>query len=127
MGANGGAIDAVVAGVCHDFGERHGNGLPDPSIAPSPEPAIDGVPAAIFGRNVMPRCIAAKPPEDVVDDGAVLLRASATPTVFGLDGKQTLQNAPLRFSKIAPTQACLQKAALNQGAVTTSTKSRCRG
>jgi hypothetical protein len=111
MGANGGAIDAVVAGVCHDFGERHGNGLPDPGLTPSAEPAIDGVPTAIFSRNVTSRCTAAKPPEDAVDDGAVLLRASATPTVFGLDGKQTLQNAPLRFGKIAPAQACLQKAA----------------
>ena len=53
MGADRGAVDAVVAAVGHDLGQRHGNGLPDPGFAPSPEPAIDGVPATIFRRHVV--------------------------------------------------------------------------
>jgi hypothetical protein len=68
MGANGGAIDAVMAAVRHDLRQRYSNGLPNPGFTPSPEPAIDGVPAAIFGRHVAPGSAAAKPPQDAVDD-----------------------------------------------------------
>jgi len=68
MGADCGAIDAVVAAVRHDLGQRHGNGLPDPGFTPSPEPTIDGVPTAIFGRYVASRSAAAEPPQNAVDD-----------------------------------------------------------
>ena len=106
--------------VRHDFGERHCDGLPDPGFTPSPEPTIDAVPTAVFGRHVAPRSTAPKPPEDAVDDRAVLLGRPASTTVRGLDGQQTLQNAPFRFGEIAPAQACLQKEALNQPYGTTS-------
>ena len=114
MGANGGAIDAVMAAVSHDLGERYGDGLPDPRFAPPAEPSIDGVPAPIFGRNVAPRRSAPEPPKDSVDDSAVPLWPPASATVLRLDGQQAFQNAPFRFSKIAPAQTCLQKEALNQ-------------
>ena len=114
VGADNGAVDAVVAAVHHDLGERHRHGFPDPGFAPSSEPPIDRVPTAIFGRHVAPRCSATKPPENTVDDRSVLLGRRASTTVFRLYGQQALQNAPFRFSEIAPAQACLQKAALNQ-------------
>ena len=114
MGANGGAVDAVMATVRHDLGQRHGNGLPDPSFTPSPEPAIDGVPAAIFGWHVTPWSTAAEPPEDTVDDGAVLFGPPASTSVRRVYRQQVPQNAPFRFAQIAPAQVCLQKAALNQ-------------
>lgn len=112
MAANAGAVDAEMAAVCHDLGQRYGDGIPDSGLAPSPEPAIDGVPTAIFGRHVEPRSAASKPLEDAVDDRAVLLGTPASPTVLGLDWPQALQNAPLRFGQIAPAQACLQKSSL---------------
>ena len=121
MGADCGAVDAVVAAVRHDFGERHGYGLPDPGLAPSPEPAINGVPAAVFGRDVPPRSSATEPPEYAVDNGTVLFRASATPTVRCLNGQQILQNTPFCFCQIASAQARLQKAALNQPSSASST------
>jgi hypothetical protein len=90
-----------MAAVCHYLGQCHCDRFPDPGFAPSSEPPIDGVPTAIFGRHVTPRRTAPEPPKDTVDDSAVLLR---TP-------------APFRLVEIAPTQACLQKAALNQAIV----------
>ena len=114
MGADCGAVDAVVPAICHDLGQRHRDCLPDPSFTPSPEPTVDGVPTAIFGRHVAPRSAAAEPPQNAVDDRAILLGRPASATVLRLNGQQALQNAPFRFGEIAPAQACLQKAALNQ-------------
>lgn len=114
MRANNGAVDAVVAAVCHDLGQRHGNGFPDPGFTPASEPAIDRVPTAIFGRDIASRSAAAEPPQDAVDNRAVLLGTPASATVLGLDWQQTLQNAPFPLGEIASAQAYLQKAALNQ-------------
>ena len=116
MGADCGAVDTVVAAVRHDLGQRNRDRLPDPGFTPSPEPPIDRIPAAIFGRHVAPWSAAAKPPQDAVDNRTVLFRASASTTVLRLDGQQALQNPPFCFSEIAPAQACLQKTALNQPA-----------
>ncbi len=113
-----------MAAVRHDLSQCHGDGLPDPSFAPSPEPSIDGVPTAIFGRHVSPRSAAAQPPEDTVDDRTVLFRRPTSTTVFRLDRQQSLKNAPFCFGEIAPTQACLQKAALNQSKLIASMKNR---
>lgn len=120
MGADGGAVDAVVAAVRHDLGQRHGDRLPDPGFAPPPEPPIDGVPTAIFGGHVTPRRSTAEPPENAVDDRAVLFGRPASAPVLRLDGQQTFQNAPFRFGEITPAQACLQKAVLNQALLATS-------
>lgn len=62
----------------------------------------------------MPWSAATEPPEDAVDDRAVLLRRSSSTTVLRLDRQQALQNSPFRFGQIASAQARLQKAALNQ-------------
>ncbi len=125
MGADGGAVDAVVAAICHDLSQRHGNGLPNPRFAPVSEPAIDSVPTALIGRDVTPQRSTAKSPEDVVDDRAVLFGPPASATVLWLDGQQTLQNTPFRFGEITPAQAHIQKAALNQLFLPTSIRFGC--
>ena len=66
MGADCGTVDAVMAAVRHDLGERHRHGLPNPRFAPTPEPPIDGVPTAIFWWHVAPWSAAAEPPENTV-------------------------------------------------------------
>jgi len=110
-----------VAAVCHDLSQGHRNRFPDASLAPPSEPPIDCVPATIFGRHVSPRSATPEPPENAVDDRAVLLRWPASTAFLRLDWQQVLQNAPFRFGQIAPAQACLQKAALNQPIPSAST------
>jgi len=78
------------------------------------EPAIDGVPAPVFRRHVVPRRAAPEPPEYAVDDRAVLIGRSISAPVLALDRQHVLQDAPFRLGEIASAQACLQKAALNQ-------------
>lgn len=114
MGAKRGAVDAVMASVDHDLGQRHRHRFPDTGLAPSTEPAIDRVPVTVFGRHIAPRDATAHPPEDAIDDRAVVLWSAPAPTVCGLYRQQPFQNAPFRFGKIAPAQACPQKIALNQ-------------
>src|SRR5579864_3047974 len=123
MGANRGAIDAVVAAVRHDLRQRDRDSLPDPGLAPAPESPVDRIPVAVFGRNITPGRSAAKPPKYPVDDRTVLLWASTAPPVRRVNRQQALQNTPFRFAQIAPAQACLQKAALNQPARAASTNS----
>jgi hypothetical protein len=103
-----------VAGVCHDFGQRHGDGFPDPGFAPAAEPAIDRIPTTLFRRDISPWSAASEPPEYPVDNGAILLGRSAAATISRLNRQQAFQNTPFRFGKIASAQACLQKSALNQ-------------
>lgn len=55
MGANRGAVDAVVAAVGHDLSDRHRNGLPDPRFSPTSKPPVNRIPVAVFGWNIMPR------------------------------------------------------------------------
>jgi len=74
MGANRGAVDAVMAAVCHDLGQCDRHCLPDPGTAPSPEPPVDRIPVAVSGRNIAPGRAATKPPEYAVDDGSVPFR-----------------------------------------------------
>lgn len=120
MGADCGAVDAIVAAVCHDLGQRNRDCFPDPSFAPPPESSIDRVPASIFRWHIAPRRTAAQPPEYAVDDSTVLLRSPTSTAIFRLDWQQALQNPPFRFGEIAPAQNCLQKAGLNQGLATAS-------
>ena len=54
VSANRGAIDAVIAAVRHDFGQRHCDGFPDPGLAPAAEPAIDRIPTPILGLDISP-------------------------------------------------------------------------
>lgn len=120
MGANCGAVDAVVAAVRHDLGEHYRHGLPDPGLAPASEPTIDGVPTAVFGRDIPPWSAAAEPPENAVDDRTILLGRSTSAAFVRVDGQQALENTPFCFGEIAPAQTCLQKAALNQSSWATS-------
>ena len=121
MGANRGAIDAVVTAVRHDLGQRDRYGLPDPGIAPAPKPPVDGVPVTVFGRDIAPRRAAAEPPEYPVNDRPVRFGPPTSPPVRCINRQQTPQNTPFRFAQIASAQACLQKAALNQSRSFTST------
>jgi len=121
MGANRGAIDAVVAAIRHDLSQCDRHCLPGPGFAPSPEPPIDRVPIAVLGRNIAPRCAAAKPPEYAVNNQTALFGRSPAPSVRRIDRQQTLQNTPFRFAQITPAQARLQKEALNQSPSLAST------
>lgn len=85
MGANRGAVDAVVAAVGHDLSERDRNGFPNPGLAPTPKPSVDRIPVAEFGRNITPRGAAPKPPKYPVDDRMVLFWSSASPSVCCLN------------------------------------------
>ena len=114
MGANRGAIDAVVTAVRHDLGQRDRYGLPDPGIAPAPKPPVNRVPVAVFGRDIAPRRAATEPPEYPVNDRPVRFGPPTSPPVRCINRQQTPQNTPFRFAQIASAQACLQKAALNQ-------------
>ena len=102
MGADCGAVDAVVATVRHDLGQRDRDSLLYPSFTPSPKPPIDGVPTAVFGRHIAPRRSAAEPPEYAVEDRTVLLGWSSSTTVLGLDRQQVLQDTPFCFGEVAP-------------------------
>lgn len=62
MGANRGAIDAVMAAVGHDLGQRDRDGFPDAGLALTSESSVDRIPVTVFGRNITPRRPAAKPP-----------------------------------------------------------------
>ena len=114
MGTNRGAIDAVMAAVRHDLGQRDGHRLPDPSIAPTAETPVDRVPVAVFRRDVAPWRAAAKSPKYAVDYGAVLFRPATASPVRRINRQQIFQNTPFCLAQIASAQACLQKAALNQ-------------
>ena len=123
MGANRGAIDAVMPAVRHDLGQRNRNGFPDPGLTPAPKPPVDGVPIPVFGWDVAPGCSTAKAPKYAVDDRTVLLGTPTTAPVYGINRQQCSQNTPFCFGEIAPAQACLQKAVLNQPSLAASTNS----
>lgn len=72
MGANRGGVDAVVAAFRHRLGERDGHALPDARGAPSSEAPVDRVPVAVLLRHVAPWRAAAQPPQDTVDNVAVI-------------------------------------------------------
>lgn len=54
VGADGGAIDAVVAGARHHLGQGNGHALPYAGLAPTPKAPIDRVPVAELLRHVAP-------------------------------------------------------------------------
>lgn len=98
-----------MAAVRHDLGQRDRYGLPDPGLAPTPEPPANRVPTAIFWWHVAPWSAAAEPPENAVDNRTVLLGLSASAAIFRVDGQQIFENTPFCFGEIAPAQTCLQK------------------
>ena len=83
---------------------------------PSPKAPKDRVPVAIFLRDITPRRSGAQPPQDAIDDVAVVVRRPC-PTAFAglpLNRQQNLQNTPLDLAQIAVAQGCLLEfAALN--------------
>src|SRR3546814_2362801 len=85
-----------MATVRHDLCQRDGYSLPDPSVAPTPEPSVDCVPVPIFRRNIAPWRAAAEPPKYAVDNQTVLLRTASAPPARRVNRQQTPQNAPFR-------------------------------
>jgi hypothetical protein len=120
MGANRGAVDVVVPALGHGLGESDGDTLPDPGGTPPSETPIDRVPIAILLGNVAPRRARAQPPQDAVDDVAIILGRPATAALPGLafNRQQNPQNTPLDLCQIAAAQGCLpESAALNQNGI----------
>ena len=114
VSADGGTIDAVVAGVRHHLGQGDRHDLPGAGLAPAPEPPVDRVPLAVLLRHVAPRSTATQPPQNAVQNRTVLGRTPSATTHRWLDRQQILQDPPLCFAQIAPAQSRLQKEALNQ-------------
>ncbi len=112
VGANGGAVDAIVATVRHDLDQRDRYGIPDPGLAQAPKPPVTHIPVAVFGRHVAPCRAAAKPPEYPVDNRTVVFGLTTAPSVFWINRQQGAQNTPFRYAQIAPAQPCLPKGSL---------------
>ena len=123
VSADGGTIDAVVAGVRHHLGQGDRHDLSSASLTPAPEPPIDRVPLAVLLKHVAPRRPAAQPPENTVQNCPVLGRTPSATTHRWFDWQQILQDPPLRLAQIAPAQSRLQKEALNQPLDPASTNS----
>ncbi len=107
----------------HRLGESDGHALPDTTGAPAPEASIDRVPFPVFLRHITPRRTGAQPPQDAVDDVAVVLgRPPATPfSRLPFNRQQNLQRTPLDLRQIAAAQGCLlESAALNQNEIQAS-------
>lgn len=114
VGGKRGAVDALVAAVRDSLGQLGRYRLPDPGLASTLNSPADCVPVSILGRDVAPRCAAAKPPENAIDGESVLFGRSTPAPVSGAAREQIPQNAPFRFTKIASVQPRLQKGPLNQ-------------
>ncbi len=82
MTANCRRIHRMAGVVSHRVGERRGDDLPDPSLAPSSEALIDSHPLAVLVREIAPRRPA----------GGSCGRAPA---------QQALQQPPFRFAQIS--------------------------
>jgi hypothetical protein len=109
-----GAVDAAMAAVHHDLGQRDRYGFPDPGLAPAPDPPADRVPVAIFGRHIAPSRAVAKPPKYAVDDRTVLFGRTSTPPVRRVNWQQSREKTPLGFTQIAPAQARHERKALDR-------------
>src|SRR3546814_12934070 len=94
-----------MATVRHDLCQRDGYSLPDPSVAPTPEPSVDCVPVPIFRRNIAPWRAAAEPPKYAVDNQTVLIRTASAPPARRANRQQTPQNAPFRPAPKLGTEA----------------------
>src|SRR3546814_13441551 len=89
-----------MATVRHDLCQRDGYSLPDPSVAPTPEPSVDCVPVPIFRRNIAPWRAAAEPPKYAVDNQTVLLRTASAPPARRVHRQQTPHNPPFRLAPL---------------------------
>jgi hypothetical protein len=117
MGANRGAVDAVVPALGHCFSQSNRDTFPDTAGAPASEPTVDRVPIAVFLRHIPPWRAGPQPPENAVDHIPIVFWRTATSALawFSLNRQQNLQNTPFRFRQIATAQGCLpESAALNQ-------------
>ena len=97
MGANRGAIDVVVPALRHRLGESDGDALPDTAGAPAPEAPIDRIPIAIFLRNIAPWRASAQPPQNSIDDVAIIFGRPSSAALAGLSLNRQ-QNFKIRHS-----------------------------
>src|SRR5580658_390016 len=109
MGANRGGIDVVLTAFRHRLGKSDSHALPDAGGAPSSEAPVDRVPVAVLLRHIAPGRTAAQPPQNAIDNIAIILgwAASAALAGFSFDRQQNLQNPPLCFRQIAATHDCV--------------------
>jgi hypothetical protein len=117
VGTNRSGVDVVIPTLSHCFGESDGHALPDTGSAPTSKAPIDRVPVAVLLRHIAPRRASTQPPQNAVDDVAVVLRRSSSTALarFPLNRQQNSQDTPLDLAQIAAAQGCLiESAALNQ-------------
>lgn len=107
MTANCRRIHRMAGVVGHRLGERRGDDLPDPSLAPSSEALIDGHPLAVLVQEIALRRPGSDVPQDAVDDHAVVERRPAL--AAALRRQQALQQPPFRFAQISSAQDCLPR------------------
>src|SRR5450759_1248885 len=93
--------------------------LPDARRTPSSESTVNRIPVAVL-RYITSRRARAQPPQDAIDDVAIILGRTAPAALarLPLNRQQNLQNTPLDLRQIAAAQDCLLKsAALNQNEI----------
>ena len=78
---NCGAVDVVVTALGHRFSQSDGDALPNTAGAPSPKTPVDRVPVAVLLRHIAPRRTGAQPPENTVDDVAIVLGRTSPPAL----------------------------------------------
>ena len=84
MGANRRAVDVVVPALRHGLGESNGGALPDARCAPSSEAPKDRVPIAVLLWDVAPWRAGPQPPQDAIDDIAIVLGRPTTPSLSNI-------------------------------------------
>ena len=123
MGADRGRVDVVMPAVRHRLGESDRHALPDPGDTPSPEAPIDRIPVAVLLGNIAPWRAGAQPPQNAIDDIAIVLGRATPPALprLSLNRQQYPQNTPLDLAQIAAAQGCLlESPALNQNEILAS-------
>ena len=119
MGANCGA-DVPLSAIAS---ARAVATLSQKPLALQPKASIYRVPIAVLLRHVAPRWAGTQPPQNALDDVAIVLGRSSSPMLAGLslNRQQHLQNTPLDLRQIAAAQDCLpESAAVNQNEILAS-------
>ena len=112
VGADCGAVDAVVAAVRHHLGQRDRHGFPDPSLAPTSKPAIDRVPTAVLGGTSRHGAPDRSRQRMLLTTARLRSGRLPRPGLSGSIGNRPFSTRSLCLCKIAPAQGCLPKSSL---------------
>ncbi len=107
MASHGRGVDAVIAIVRHDFGQRRCDRLPGAVRTPATEASRDRIPTAVTLGHVPPRHPGAQAPQNAVDRGPPIPRRPAAPAA--LRRKKLLQQTPFGVAQISSAQGCLPR------------------